>query len=107
MPSSSSLAKRVSVQKEVHEGANGQGTHREYKVRVEVGVQAQEEEEVESVQRLLDGVPLEVQEAWICEDLMFALQVRTTRRASSIYHGANSRPTRCYGSNNQADDLGR
>ena len=26
-------------------------------------------------ERQLDGVPLEVQEAWICEDLMFVLQV--------------------------------
>ena len=26
--------------------------------------------------RRLDGVPLEVQEAWICEDLIFVLQVR-------------------------------
>jgi gamma-tubulin complex component 2 len=25
--------------------------------------------------RKLDGVPLEVQEAWICEDLIFVLQV--------------------------------
>lgn len=25
-------------------------------------------------ERLLDGVPLEVQEAWICEELMFLLQ---------------------------------
>jgi hypothetical protein len=24
---------------------------------------------------MLDGVPLEVQEAWICEDLLFVLQV--------------------------------
>lgn len=28
-------------------------------------------------ERQLDGVPLEVQEAWICEDLMFVLQVRS------------------------------
>lgn len=27
------------------------------------------------VGRQLDGVPLDVQEAWICEDLMFVLQV--------------------------------
>ena len=26
--------------------------------------------------RRLEGVPLEVQEAWICEDLIFVLQVR-------------------------------
>jgi hypothetical protein len=29
----------------------------------------------ESEGRRLDGVPLEVQEAWICEDLIFVLQV--------------------------------
>jgi len=32
--------------------------------------------EEEPIQWLLDGVPLEVQEAWICEDLMFVMQVR-------------------------------
>jgi gamma-tubulin complex component 2 len=34
------------------------------------------EEEGVSFERLLDGVPLEVQEAWICEDLLFVMQVR-------------------------------
>ncbi|WVQ72425.1 hypothetical protein IAR50_001977 [Cryptococcus sp. DSM 104548] len=29
---------------------------------------------IEEEERLLDGVPLEVQEAWICEDLLFILQ---------------------------------
>ena len=29
-------------------------------------------------ERMLDGVPLEVQEAWICEDLIFVLQVGST-----------------------------
>lgn len=29
--------------------------------------------------RMLEGVPLEVQEAWICEDLIFVLQVRPHR----------------------------
>lgn len=29
----------------------------------------------EDEMRKLDGVPLEVQEAWICEDLIFVLQV--------------------------------
>jgi gamma-tubulin complex component 2 len=41
-------------------------------------VAALELEEVdgdESEGRRLDGVPLEVQEAWICEDLIFVLQV--------------------------------
>lgn len=32
-------------------------------------------EEEDPDPRQLDGVPLEVQEAWICEDLMFVLQV--------------------------------
>ncbi|KAK8864313.1 hypothetical protein IAR55_001560 [Kwoniella newhampshirensis] len=31
-------------------------------------------DEEEQASRLLDGVPLEVQEAWICEDLLFVLQ---------------------------------
>lgn len=35
-----------------------------------------EGEEGENGGRNLDGVPLEVQEAWICEDLIFVLQVR-------------------------------
>ena len=39
-----------------------------------------EEAEEEQVERLLDGVPLEIQEAWICEDLMFALQVGLVSR---------------------------
>jgi gamma-tubulin complex component 2 len=33
------------------------------------------EGEAEDDGRKLDGVPLEVQEAWICEDLIFVLQV--------------------------------
>jgi gamma-tubulin complex component 2 len=32
------------------------------------------------VSRLLDGVSLDVQEAWICEDMMFVLQVRCSCR---------------------------
>jgi hypothetical protein len=34
--------------------------------------------------RLLDGVSLDVQEAWICEDMMFVLQVS---RLLSIVEG--------------------
>lgn len=34
-----------------------------------------DDEAEETNPRLLDGVPLEVQEAWICEDLLFVLQV--------------------------------
>ncbi|WVQ80641.1 hypothetical protein IAT38_002746 [Cryptococcus sp. DSM 104549] len=39
-----------------------------------VVVVQQQPEEPEEDERLLDGVPLEVQEAWICEDLLFVLQ---------------------------------
>lgn len=53
---------------------NGKLLEREINIRVEVGGGEDEAEQVE--ERLLDGVPLEIQEAWICEDLMFALQVR-------------------------------
>jgi gamma-tubulin complex component 2 len=53
-------------------------------VRIENRVieEDEEEEEVapEVVERLLDGVPLEVQEAWICEDLVFVLQVSSGAR---------------------------
>ena len=34
--------------------------------------------------RRLDGVPLEVQEAWICEDLIFVLQVRLSKSVLKI-----------------------
>lgn len=40
---------------------------------LELGVDEAEEEEDQG--RRLDGVPLEVQKAWICEDLIFVLQV--------------------------------
>ena len=39
-------------------------------MRVEVGAGG-----VAGEERLLDDVPLEVQEAWLCEDLLFVLQV--------------------------------
>ncbi len=39
-------------------------------------------------ERLLDGVPLEVQEAWICEDLMFVLKVRLR----FLFRSVSSRP---------------
>jgi hypothetical protein len=35
-------------------------------------------------ERLLDSVPLEIQEAWICEDIMFVLQVSCVRIASQL-----------------------
>lgn len=51
---------------------HGKAPEREVHIRVEIG---EGEDEVDDVETLLDGVPLEVQEAWICEDLLFALQV--------------------------------
>jgi len=36
------------------------------------------DEEMDEVETLLNGVPLEIQEAWVCEDLLFALQVSST-----------------------------
>jgi gamma-tubulin complex component 2 len=39
------------------------------------------EGEAEDDGRKLDGVPLEVQEAWICEDLIFVLQVSSADRS--------------------------
>jgi hypothetical protein len=36
----------------------------------------------------LDGVPLEVQEAWICEDLSFVLQVCDSRDTHHERHGS-------------------
>jgi gamma-tubulin complex component 2 len=43
-------------------------------VRDDAEVEGLDEEE--GLGMKLDGVPLEVQEAWICEDLIFVLQVR-------------------------------
>lgn len=55
----------------------------EREVEVEVVIADQEEEAGPSTGtaslRALDGVPLEVQEAWICEDMMFVLQVSFER----------------------------
>lgn len=55
----------------VHE-RHGKSREKEVNIRLEV---REEEDEVDSVETLLEGVPLEVQEAWVCEDLLFALQV--------------------------------
>lgn len=46
---------------------------REIDVQVLVRDEASGIEDVEP-DRLLDGVPLDVQEAWVCEDFMFVLQ---------------------------------
>jgi hypothetical protein len=46
----------------------------ERQINVRVELDDEDDEAVEAV-RLLDDVPLEIQEAWICEELLFALQV--------------------------------
>lgn len=46
-----------------------------------LGDEGEEEEEETGIR--LDGVPLEVQEAWICEDLIFVLQVSLADCAQS------------------------
>lgn len=54
-------------------------------VRVENRIIGEDEEDeifIPEMERLLDGVPLEVQEAWICEDLMYVLQVSWITRRS-------------------------
>lgn len=53
---------------------------REREIEVEVVIRDQEDVDVDGAGevprgQLLVGVPLEVQEAWVCEDLMFVLQV--------------------------------
>lgn len=48
---------------------------RDVEVEVQVVHQTEPEGQSEEKSRLLDGVSLEVQEAWICEDMMFVLQV--------------------------------
>ena len=46
------------------------GPEREVDIRLELDAGEPEAEE-----RLLDGVGLDIQEAWLCEDLLYALQV--------------------------------
>lgn len=46
----------------------------ERQINVRVELDDEDDEAVEAI-RLLDDVPLEIQEAWICEELLFALQV--------------------------------
>lgn len=74
-PVASSSRNKITTNQIVHD-RNGKLPEREINIRVEVGAGEDEPQQVE--ERLLDGVPLEIQEAWICEDLMFALQVRTS-----------------------------
>lgn len=47
---------------------------REREIEVQVVIRDGTQSPVKQPERLLDGVPLEVQEAWVCEDLMFVLQ---------------------------------
>jgi len=72
-PVASTSRNKITTTQTVHD-RNGKLPEREISIRVEVGAGEDEPEQVE--ERLLDAVPLEIQEAWICEDLMFALQVR-------------------------------
>jgi gamma-tubulin complex component 2 len=62
---------KVTVNQTLH-NKHGKAPERDVHIRVEVG---EGEDEVDAVETLLDGEPLEIQEAWICEDLLFALQV--------------------------------
>lgn len=41
--------------------------------------------ELNEERRLLDEVPLEVQEAWICEDLLFVLQVSSHEKRDVLF----------------------
>ena len=73
-----SARNKVSVAQNRHAYAD-KPVEREVNIQVELGTETAEEREVE---RSLEGVPLEIQEAWICEDLLFALQV-----SRSLYTG--------------------
>ena len=72
-PVPSSSRNKVTVNQTVHE-QNGKLPEREVHIRVDMD--GDDEPVVE--ERLLDDVPLEIQEAWICEELMFAFQVSIT-----------------------------
>lgn len=47
--------------------------------------------ELSEERRLLDEVPLEVQEAWICEDLLFVLQVSSHETRDVLFKWLMSR----------------
>ncbi|KAK4689082.1 gamma-tubulin complex component 2, partial [Tremellales sp. Uapishka_1] len=72
----SSSSSRPRLENETWQHSNGKHIDRGMEegpdVRAAEGRVEMEEEENDN--RLLDGVPLEVQEAWICEDLTFVLQ---------------------------------
>jgi gamma-tubulin complex component 2 len=58
------------------EKETSKGVERESVITVQVEVGGDEDEELaRERERMLGGVPLEIQEAWICEDIMFVLQV--------------------------------
>jgi hypothetical protein len=51
-----------------------------------------EDDQVERKERpsVLEGVPLAVQEAWVCEDLCFVLKVRVTSAGTARYQADSS-----------------
>ena len=61
------------------------GPQRDVNLRIELDAGEEEEEEEEEEERLLDGVGLDVQEAWLCEDLIYALQVSWVACARETY----------------------
>lgn len=80
-PASSSSARQIPSRERDYRNRNGKLPERGVDVEVLVEnrvISADEEADIDEKleeARLLDGVPLEVQEAWICEDMMFVLQV--------------------------------
>ncbi|ORY34102.1 Spc98 family-domain-containing protein [Naematelia encephala] len=74
-PSSSTAVRPPSSQRDDIRSRNGKQAVREREVEVQVEIRDQPvNADVHEEARLLDRVPLEVQEAWICEDLLYVLQ---------------------------------
>jgi gamma-tubulin complex component 2 len=80
-PSSSSSRHRSQPLSDPQDWRNRNGKQperavsRERVITVQVEVNGDAVEDEVERERLLDGVPLEIQEAWICEDILFVLQV--------------------------------
>lgn len=93
-PVASSSRHRVSVDQVVHD-RHGKLPEREVNIRLEVDGEEVDEDDIAMADRLLDDVPLEVQEAWICEELLFALQVSIVVSTSSaaVAHMSGRRGT--------------
>ncbi|RSH87478.1 hypothetical protein EHS25_003388 [Saitozyma podzolica] len=72
MPSSSH--QQITLEKEPYRHRNGKQPERTVQREVLVAPENADSIEEAGPARMLDGVPLEVQEAWICEDLLFVLQ---------------------------------